>query len=66
MLCFKSKPQKTELYPITAIHPLKLNHMDFHTIESGKTGKDVNILVITDHFTQNAQHLLLHHKQHER
>ena len=50
-LCFKSKPQKTELYPITATHPLELIHMDFLTIESGKTGKDVNILVVTDHFT---------------
>ena len=54
-LCFKSKPQKTELYPITAIHPLELIHMDFLTIESGKTGKDVNILVINDHLTWYAQ-----------
>ena len=50
-LCFNSKPQKTELYPIMATHPLELIHMDFLTIESDKTGKDVNILVITDHFT---------------
>ena len=28
-LCFKSKPQKTELYPITATHLLELIHMDF-------------------------------------
>ena len=47
-LCFKSKPQKTELYPITATHPLELVHKDFPTIESVKTGKDVNILVVTD------------------
>ena len=50
-LCFKSKPQKPELYPITATHPLELIHMDFLTNESGKTGKDMNILVVTDHFT---------------
>ena len=54
-LCFKSKPQKTESYPITTTHPLELVHMDFLTIESGKTGKDVNILVVTDHFTHYAQ-----------
>ena len=54
-LCFRSKPQKTELYPITATHPLELIHMDFLTIESGKTGKDVNILVVTDHFTWYVQ-----------
>ena len=50
-LHFKSKPQRTELCPITATHPLELIHMDFLTIESGKTNKDVNILIITDHFT---------------
>ena len=50
-LHFKKKPQKTELYPITATHPLELIHIDFLTIESGKTGNDVNILVVTDHFT---------------
>ena len=50
-LCFKSKPQKTEFYPITANHLLELTHIDFLTIESGKTGKDVNILVVSDLFT---------------
>ena len=38
-----------------AFHTLELIHMDFLTIESGKTGKDVKILVVTDHFTQYAQ-----------
>ena len=38
-LHFKSKPQKTELCPIMATHPLELIHMDFLTIESGKTGQ---------------------------
>ena len=47
-LCFKSKPQKTALYPITATYPLELVHMDFLTIESVKTDKDMNILVVTD------------------
>ena len=49
-LHFKSKPQKTELCQITAIHPLELVHLDFLTIELGKTDKDVNLLVITDNF----------------
>ena len=48
-LCFKGKPQKTELYPITTTYPLELVHMDFLTIELGNMGKDVNILVVTDH-----------------
>ena len=47
--------QKTKLCPITATYLLELIHMDCHTIESGKTGKDVNILVITDHFTWYVQ-----------
>ena len=38
-LQFKSKPQKTELYLITTTHPLELVHMDFLTIELGKTDK---------------------------
>ena len=50
-----SKPKKTELYPITTTHPLELVHIDFLTIELGKTGEDVNILVVTDHFTHYAQ-----------
>ena len=54
-LCFKSKPKKTELYPITTTHPLELVHMDILTIKSGKAGKDVNTLVVTDHFTHYAQ-----------
>ena len=43
------------MYPITATNPLELIHMDFRTIESGKTGKDMNILVVTDQFTQYVQ-----------
>ena len=64
-LCFKSKPQKTELYPITATHPLELIHMDFLTVESCKTGKDVNILVVTDHFTWYVQAFVTHNRQHK-
>ena len=64
-LCFKSKPQKTELHPITTTHPIELVHMDFLTVGSGKAGKDVNMLVITDHFTCYAQAFIPHHRQHE-
>ena len=32
-----------------ATHPLELIHMDFHTIESGKTGEDLNVLVRVSH-----------------
>ena len=43
-LHFKSKPQTEELQPITATHPLQLVPIDFHTNESGKTGKEINLL----------------------
>ena len=54
-LCFKGKPQKIVLYPITTTHLLEIVHVDCLNVESGKRGKDVNILVITDHFTRYEQ-----------
>ena len=52
---FKAKPQRTELSLIKVTHPLELVHMDFLTVESGKNNKDVNILVVTNHFTKYSQ-----------
>ena len=34
---------------------MELIHMDFLTTESDKADKDVNILVVTNHFTRYAQ-----------
>ena len=44
-----------ELQPIKATYPLELVHMDYLTKESSKGDKDVNILIITDHFIKYAQ-----------
>ena len=52
-LRFKAKEQREELKPLLATRPMKLVHMDYLTIE-GKD-KDVNILVVTDHFTRFSQ-----------
>ena len=52
---FKACPQWEELYPILATYPLQLVHIDFLTVENPKTGKDINVLVITDHFTWYMQ-----------
>ena len=52
-LRFKAKEQREELKPLLATHPMELVHMDYLTIE-GKD-KEVNILVVTDHFTRFAQ-----------
>ena len=54
-LRFKSKQGKAELLPLLATYPLELVHMGFLTIENPYTGADVNILVITDHFTWYAK-----------
>ena len=54
-LKFKAKPARTELQSIKATYPLELVHMDYFTIESEKGNKDVNIMVITDHFIRYAQ-----------
>ena len=54
-LQFKARPQKEEMTPILATYPLELVHIDFLTIESVRQKKDINVLVMTDHFTCHAQ-----------
>ena len=57
-LRFKTQPEKAELNPIIATRPLELVHIDYLTIEApegSKSDKDINVLVITDHFTRYAQ-----------
>ena len=53
-LRFKTQPEKAELNPIIATRPLELVHIDYLTIEAptnSKSDKDINILVVTNHFT---------------
>ena len=54
-LHFKQKLQKAKLNSIETTHPMELVHIDYLTIESGTSDIDVNILVVTDHFTRYAQ-----------
>ena len=57
-LRFKSQSEKAELHPIIATRPLELVHIDYLTIEPparSKSVKDINILIITYHFTLYAQ-----------
>ena len=57
-LRFKTQPEKAELNPIIATRPMELVHIDYLTIEApenSRSSKDINILVITDHFTRYAQ-----------
>ena len=57
-LQFKKLPEKATLNPIKTSRPLELVHIDYLTIEAPKTSrsqKDVNILIVTDHFTRYTQ-----------
>ena len=57
-LRFKTQPEKAELNPIIATRPLELVCIDYLTVEApanSKLDKDINVLVITNHFTRYAQ-----------
>ena len=55
-----STPQEQEeMKSIICTHPLKLIHLDFLTIGKEGSDKNVNILVITDHFTQYSQAFIM-------
>ena len=55
-LPFKQIPEQAPMEPIETSYPMELVHMDFSVIGS-KMGpaKDINVLVITDHFSRYAQ-----------
>ena len=53
-LGFKALPDKAPMEN-DAKYSMELVHMDYFMIEANEGGKDVHILVITDHFTQYAQ-----------
>ena len=57
-LRFKAKQEVALLENINVSYPMELVHIDYLTIESNKSDRDVNILVVTDHFTRLAQALV--------
>ena len=54
-LQFKASPDIAPLENVTTTYPMELVHMDYLTIEAMEGGKDIHILVITDHCTRYAQ-----------
>ena len=54
-LRFKALPNKASMGNVDATYPMELAHMEHLMIEANESGKDVSILVITDHFTCYAQ-----------
>ena len=55
-LRFKQPQERSEMQPILVSYPMELVHLDFLTL-GGKAddNKNVNILIVTDHFTKYAQ-----------
>ena len=54
-ICVKNRPPKAAMENIQATHPLQLVHLDYLTIKVTEDGKDVPMLIITDHFTWYTQ-----------
>ena len=50
-LRLKGRPHKKELHLLIPMYPLELVHVDFLILENPHTSIDMNILVITNHFT---------------
>ena len=50
-LKFKALLEKAPMENIDVTYLMEVVHMDYLTIEANKGGRDVHILVITDHFT---------------
>ena len=67
-LRFKTQPGKAELNLLITTRPMELVHIDYLTIEApenSRSSTDINILVITDHFTRYAQaHITSSQKAH--
>ena len=57
-LRFKALPENAPIENVDATYPMELVHMDYLMIEANEGGKDVHILVITDHFTWYAQAII--------
>ena len=58
-LSFKALPDKAPLENVDATYPMELVHVDYLMIEANKGGKDIHILVITDHFTWYEQAIVI-------
>ena len=55
---FKSKPYEVMMENIQATHPLQLVHLDYITTEVTEGGKDVHMVIITNHFMRYIQALV--------
>ena len=56
---FKQPQEQEEMKSIICTYPLELIHLDFLTIGKEGSDKNVNILMITDHYTQYSQAFIM-------
>ena len=52
---FKQPVEKAEMKPILCSYLMELVHIDFLTVGHPKSERQINLMVITDHFTRYAQ-----------
>ena len=52
---FKQPVEKAEMKPILCTYPMELVHIDFLTVGHPESERQINLMVITNHFTQYAQ-----------
>ena len=52
---FKQPVEKAEMKPILCTYPMELVHIDFLTVGHHESERQINLMVITDHFTRYAQ-----------
>ena len=53
---FKQKPEREQMSSFETSYPMEIVHMDFLLIGSKRDpNKEINVLVVTDHFTRYAQ-----------
>ena len=52
---FKQPVERVEMKPILCTHPMELVHLHFLTVGCPESDKQVNLMVVTNHFTQYAQ-----------
>ena len=57
-LRFKASPNRVPMENVETTCPMELVHMDYLTIKVNEGGKDVHILVITNHFTYYVQGII--------
>ena len=63
-LRFKALPEMAAMENINATYPMELVHMDYLMIEANEGGKDIHILMITNHFTWYAQAIVTSSRKH--